>query len=302
MATVNGIMKKNVENNGAVQVKSQSVAAIMNNMLDSSGYRKRIDDLLKNRAAQFCSSLITIANSTKEMQQAAIQSPMSILQTGLKAATYDLPLGSELGYAYPVAFFNGKGNKYECQFIMGYKGLYQLAMRTGVYSKLNVCDIRQGELKSWNPLTEDIEIEFVQDEEQRQGLPIVGYCGFFRTKNGMEKYVYWSVEKIKKHEEKHRKGKYQNPVWKTNEESMSRKTVLRDLITHWGLMSIDYRTSTVDTVDLADKIASGKIDDENNFIDVDSVEAQTESVGGDAIDVAADGRKVDTETGELFPN
>ena len=62
MATVNGIMKKNVENNGAVQVKSQSVAAIMNNMLDSSGYRKRIDDLLKNRAAQFCSSLITIAN------------------------------------------------------------------------------------------------------------------------------------------------------------------------------------------------------------------------------------------------
>lgn len=291
MVSTKGIITKKQETRQMQtnQTANASVAAVMNSLLDSSGIRKRIDELLGKRAAQLCSSLITIANSTPEMRQAATQAPMTILQTGLKAATYDLPLGSELGYAYPVAFYNSKNQRYECQYIMGYKGLYQLAMRTGVYTKLNVCDIREGELKSWNPLTEDIEIEFIEDEVEREKAKIVGYCGFFRTVTGMEKFVYWPMAKIQRHEERHRKGKYQNPVWESDPEAMSRKTVLRDLITHWGLMSIDYRTATPDVVAMATNAAQGKLDDEElTTIEV----AQQETIDEE--------RTVDVETGEII--
>lgn len=266
MATVKGglLAKKQQENQVQTQQQTanKSVTMVLNNLLDSSGIRKRIDELLGKRAAQLCSSLITIANSTPEMQQAAVQNPMSLLQTGLKAATYDLPLGGDLGFAYPVAFYNTKKGGYECQFILGYKGLYQLAMRTGAYAKINVCDVREGELKSWNRLTEDIELEFIEDEEEREKTKIVGYCGYFRTVNGMEKFVYWSIAKIQHHEERFRKGKYQSQIWRDDPDSMSRKTVLRNMISKWGIMSIDYRSASADVVAMANDAANGTLDDE----------------------------------------
>lgn len=266
MATVKGglLAKKQQENQVQTQQQTanKSVTMVLNNLLDSSGIRKRIDELLGKRAAQLCSSLITIANSTPEMQQAAVQNPMSLLQTGLKAATYDLPLGGDLGFAYPVAFYNTKKGGYECQFILGYKGLYQLAMRTGAYAKINVCDVREGELKSWNRLTEDIELEFIEDEEEREKTKIVGYCGYFRTVNGMEKFVYWSIAKIQHHEERFRKGKYQSQIWRDDHDSMSRKTVLRNMISKWGIMSIDYRSASADVVAMANDAANGTLDDE----------------------------------------
>ena len=263
MATAKGLVtgtRKQVQTQQ--QTANKSVTMVLNNLLDSSGIRKRIDELLGKRAAQLCSSLITIANSTPEMQQAAVQNPMSLLQTGLKAATYDLPLGGDLGFAYPVAFYNTKKGGYECQFILGYKGLYQLAMRTGAYAIINVCDVREGELKSWNRLTEDIKLEFIEDEEERENTKIIGYCGYFRTVNGMEKTVYWSVAKIKHHEERFRKGKYQSPIWKDDPDSMSRKTVLRNMISKWGIMSIDYRSASADVVAMANDAANGTLDDE----------------------------------------
>ena len=282
------IAKKQQQEIQPQQTQQQSVSLIINNMLDSSGIRKRIDELLGSRAAQLCSSLVTIANSTPEMQKAAMQAPMTILQCGLKAATYDLVLGPELGLAYPVAFYNSKNQRYECQFIMGYKGLYQLAMRTGVYTRINVVDVRAGELKKWNRLTEEIEIEFIENDEEREAQPIIGYCGYFKMVNGMEKIVYWTVERIAAHEKRHRKGQYQGMVWKTDQAAMQRKTVLKDLISHWGVLSIDYRTVTPDVLAMAENAAQGKLDDDDTPI-IDLTQEQVET---------SDGRVVDTTTGE----
>lgn len=265
MVSARGLVTKKQQENqvqAQQQTANKSVTMVLNNLLDSSGIRKRIAELLGKRAAQLCSSLITIANSTPEMQQAAVQNPMSLLQTGLKAATYDLPLGGDLGFAYPVVFYNTKKGGYECQFILGYKGLYQLAMRTGAYAKINVCDVREGELKSWNRLTEDIELEFIEDEEEREKTKIVGYCGYFRTVNGMEKFVYWSIAKIQHHEERFRKGKYRSQIWRDYPDSMSRKAVLRNMISKWGIMSIDYRSASADVVAMANDAANGTLDDE----------------------------------------
>ena len=274
------------------QAQKQSVAAIMNGMLDSSGIRTRINELLKERAPQFMGSMVSLVNASPQMQQVFREAPMTIIQAGLKAANYDLPVDSALGFGYILPFKNKQPDgsyRMEAGYLLGYKGLLQLAMRTGAYSKINVVDIREGELKHWDRLTEDIEIEFIEDDEERESKPIVGYCGYLKLKSGMEKITYWSVARIAAHELRHRKGKYQNPVWKTDQVAMSRKTVLRDLIGHWGIMSIDYRTATPDVIAMAENAAQGKLDDDDTPI-IDLAQEQVET---------SDGRVVDTTTGEV---
>lgn len=248
------------------QVKNKSLAVIMNELVDSSGMKKRFHELLGARAPQFVGSIVSLINASPQMQEAFMKAPMTIIQAGLKAATYDLPVDPALGYAYIVPFKNKQPDgsyRMEGSFLLGYKGMYQMAMRTGIYTKLNVVDVREGELKSWNPLTEDIELEFIEDEDSREDTRVVGYCGFFRTVNGMEKYIYWSVPKIQRHEQKHRKGRYMNPVWNSNFDAMARKTILRELIGRWGIMSIDYRTASADTLKMAEQVVQGTLDDED---------------------------------------
>lgn len=276
----------------AQQTQKQSVAAIMNGMLDSSGIKTRINELLKERAPQFVGSMVSLVNATPQMQQAFREAPMTIIQAGLKAATYGLPVENSLGFGYILPFKNKQSDgsyRMEAQFLIGYKGLLQLALRTGAYSKINVVDVRESELKSWNRLTEDIEIEFIEDDAEREAKPIIGYCGYMRLVNGMEKIVYWSVERIAAHEKRHRKGQYQSPVWRTDPQSMSRKTVLRDMISHWGILSIDYRIAAPDVVALAENTLQGNLDDDDTPI-IDIAQEQVET---------SDGRVVDTTTGEV---
>ena len=292
--------KQNAANNGGAvveQAKNKSVAMAMNELLNKEGIRARINEILGKRAAQFTGSLVSLVNADGNLKLAFAQAPMTIIQAGLRAATYDLPVDPGLGYAYIVPFKNNnKGGIYEAQFIMGYKGMYQLAMRTGAYKKLNVVDVREGELKHYNRLTEDIEIEFVEDEDEREKLAVVGYCGFFRLVNGMEKYIYMTIKEIKRHEEKNRKGKYMGKGWRDDFDAMARKTVLRKLIGKWGIMSIDYQTADPGTLRAAEAIAKGEFDDE----DVPTFEAEAENVQESTTETTADGRTVDTQTGELF--
>ena len=203
--------------------------------------------------------------------------PMTVLQSALKAAAYNLPIDKSLGFAYVVPFRNGKTGKREAQFIMGYKGLIQLANRTGAYERMNVVDVRQGELKKFDRLTEDLEIEWIQDEEEREKLPVVGYIGYFRLCNGYEKKVYMTVGQIDAHEKRNRKGKERPPIWKDNYDAMASKTVLRRMLTKWGLFSIDYQRADAQTLQFAQDIATGQLDDEEApVIDVPAEEPAKE--------------------------
>ncbi len=151
----------------------------------------------------------------------------------------------------------------EAQFIMGYKGMVQLALRTGAYKTINVVDIREGELLGFNRLTEEADIAFVEDEETRDQLPIVGYMGYFKLVNGTEKTIYMTEFQIRSHEKSHRKGDRMGKGWRDDFEAMCRKTVLRKLIGSWGLMSIDYQKADDQTVAIAQAIATGTLDDED---------------------------------------
>lgn len=230
--------------------EKQSVNQLMNSMLDGEKMRGRFDELLGKRAPQFISSVVAMVNADPNMQQAFYESPMTVIQSALKAATFDLPIDQNLGYAYIVPFKNKKKNedgtwtkKMEASFILGWKGMHQLALRTGAYKTINVVDIREGELKSYNKLTEEVDVAFIEDEDEREALPIVGYLGYYRLVNGAEKTIYMTIKQIENHEKKNRKGEYQGKGWRDDWDAMARKTVYRRLIGKWGVMSITYQNA-----------------------------------------------------------
>ena len=254
-----GIIQKQTAMQKAPQKKQMSVTALVNSMLDKDGMRKRFDELLGKRTPQFVSSIVSMVNAGKNLQQAFYESPMTVIQASLKAAMFDLPIDQSLGYAYIVPFKNYKkdlgAKKMEATFILGWKGMHQLALRTGAYKTINVVDVRDGELKSYNRLTEEVKIDFIEDEDARDALPIIGYVGYYRLVNGAEKTVYMSTKSIAAHEKKFRKGEFQGKGWRDDWDAMARKTVYRILIGKWGIMSIDYQTRG-EGEQLADAIAA----------------------------------------------
>lgn len=234
----------------AVEKKEkQSIATLMNSYLDQEKMRARFDDVLGKRAPQFIASVVSLVNSDANMQKVFFDAPMTIIQAALKAATFDLPIDQSLGYAYIVPFNNSKkdadGNwtkRMEASFILGWKGMHQLALRTGSYKTINVTDVREGELKHYNRLTEEVDIVFEEDEDKRETLPVIGYVGYYRLVNGAEKTIYMTSKQIEKHEQKFRKGNSMGKGWRDDWDAMARKTIYRALIGKWGVMSIEYQT------------------------------------------------------------
>lgn len=262
-----------------------NVTALVNTFLDRDGMRKRFDELLGKRSPQFVSSIVSMVNADQKMQQAFYEAPMTVIQAALKAATFDLPIDQNLGYAYIVPFKNWKKDLKksvtEASFILGWKGMHQLALRTGAYKTINVVDIREGELKSYNRLTEEVDIDFIEDEEERANHPVIGYVGYYRLVNGAEKTVYMSVKQIESHEKKFRKGDSMGWGWQNDWDAMARKTVYRILIGKWGVMSIDYQTRD-EGKQLADVIAEDARAE--NIIDVDAVEIPVDESTGEVLD------------------
>lgn len=268
-------------------VKSPSINALMNSYLDGEGMRKRFDELLGKRSAQFVSSVVSLVNADGNMQKAFLESPMTVIQSALKAASFDLPIDQNLGYAYLVPFNNYKKDlgvkKMECNFILGWKGMHQLALRTGAYKTINVVDIREGELKSYNRLTEEVDIQFIEDEDERESKPVVGYVGYYRLVNGAEKTIYMSVKAIENHEKKFRKGQYQGQGWRDDWDAMARKTVYRKLIGKWGVMSINYQT-TEEGRQLADAMANDMQAEETIPAEFDVINVDVDKETGEVIE------------------
>lgn len=246
---------------------TQSVSAMLNTFLDKDGYKKRFTELLGDRTPQFVSSIVSLVNADEKLQQAFYQAPITIIQAALKAATFDLPIDQNLGYAYIVPFKNNQKGVMEASFILGWKGMNQMALRSGVYKTINVMDVREGEFVSYNRLTGELNLNFEEDEDKRDALPIVGYAGYYQLVNGAEKTIYMTKKQIEAHEKKYRKGQYMGKGWRDDFDAMALKTVYRQLIGKWGVMSVDYRTSK-DAINLADQMA-----------------AEDAMIGGDTVDV-----------------
>lgn len=228
---------------------SLSVGNTVKGLMDSPTIKKRFEEVLNEKAPQYMSSIVNLVNSDTNLQKCE---GMSVIASCMVAATMDLPVDKNLGYAWVVPY----GNR--AQFQMGYKGYIQLALRTGQYKSINVVEIREGELVSWNPLTEEIEVDF----SERESDAVIGYAGYFKLINGFEKTVFWTKEEVNNHANKFSKTvNSKNSVWKSNFDAMAKKTVLRNLLSKWGILSIEMQKAYTADENLINK---GLMDDIEN--------------------------------------
>ncbi len=208
---------------------------------------------------RFVSSIVSAVQTTPALQECTNN---SILNAALLGEALNLSPSPQLGQFYMVPFKNKKKGMVEAQFQLGYKGYIQLATRSGYYKKLNVLPIKEGELVSYDPLNEEIEVELIEDGILREETPTAGYYAMFEYENGFRKTMYWSKKKMQAHADKYsaafdlktaeliEAGKIpESEMWKYSSfwykdfDGMAMKTMLRQLISKWGIMSIDLQNA-----------------------------------------------------------
>lgn len=248
MATTSSVKNKlqKVQNNN-----SSAVGSTVKGLLNSDQIKKRFEEVLDRRAPQYMSSIINLVNSDTNLQKC---DPMSVISACMVAATLDLPVDKNLGYAWVVPY----GNR--AQFQLGYKGYIQLALRTAQYKAINVIEVHEGELIKWNPLTEELVIDF----EQKKSDAIIGYAGYFELLNGFRKAVYWSKEQIEKHRHKFSKSDF---GWKNDYDAMAKKTVIRNMLSKWGILSVEMQKAYSEDIETAQQ--------SNNEVTTDNVIIET---------------------------
>ena len=225
-----------MDNTNKLAKKNSNVGkSTLKALVNADVTKKKFQEMLGNKAVGFLTSLINTTNGNAQLQQA---DPNSILKAGAIAATLDLPIDPNLGFAYIVPY-NNKG-KNEAQFQMGYKGFVQLAIRTGQYKRINVTELYEGQFESYDPITDELKYNL----DNRLSDEITHYVAYFQTINGFEKYNVMSKEEIETHAKKFSKTySYKGSSWQTNFNTMAKKTVLKLLLSKFGILSIEMQTA-----------------------------------------------------------
>lgn len=172
--------------------------------------------------------------------------PATVLSGALLGNSLGLSPSPQLGQYYLVPYWNKKKGCNDAQFQLGYKGYVQLALRSGYYKHLNVIAVKAGEMVRFDPLTEEVDFRMIEDEEEREKAATVGYLATLEYLNGFRKTIYWSREKMEKHALRYSKGyaaKKGYTFWEKEFDAMAFKTMLRQLISKWGIMSIELQTA-----------------------------------------------------------
>lgn len=232
--------------------------------LTQDAVKRQINSVVGGKnGTRFISSIVSAVQTTPALQECT--NP-SILSAALLGEALNLSPSPQLGQFYMVPFDNKKKGCKEAQFQLGYKGYVQLAIRSGYYKRLNVLAIKEGELIRYDPLDEEIEVSLIEDDIVREETPTAGYYAMFEYENGFKKTLYWSKRKMLAHAEKYSyafaknggakslellgQGKIpEKEMWKYSSfwfkdfDGMALKTMLRQLISKWGIMSIDLQTA-----------------------------------------------------------
>lgn len=262
-------------------LKNDAVKAQINSLMGS-------DDGLA-----FTTSIVAAVQQNPALKECTNQ---SIVSAALQGHTLGLSPSPQLGQFYMVPFKNKKTGTTEAQFQIGYRGLIQLAIRSGYYKKINVVPIKKGELVRYDPLNEEIEVNLIENDIVRERTQTCGYYAMFEYNTGFRKAIYWSKEKMAAHAEQYsfafarngglkslealEAGKIpEKDMWKYSSfwfkdfDAMANKTLIRQLISHWGIMSIKMQKvideddteklrndGTVDYVEMEDTQDDGIVD------------------------------------------
>ena len=237
---------------------------------------------------KFVTAIVSAVNANPAIKDCTNQ---SIMAAALLGHSLKLSPSPQLGYYYLVPFNDKEAGKV-AQFQLGYKGYIQLALRSGQYKKLNVLAIKEGELEYFDPLNEEIKVNLMIDKwDEREKAPTVGYYAMFELVNGFRKAIYWSKGQMENHAITYSPGykvKKGYTFWEKNFDAMAYKTMLRQLISKWGVMSVEMQTAfDSDMAVIHEDGSKTYVENDNEIIDVQTVEPAAESKKADKKDPAA---------------
>lgn len=269
--------------------------------MSQDNIKNLVQQAVGKNAQSFTASIISAVSNNPQLQECTQN---TILLGALLGESLKLSPSPQLGqyYLVPFAKKDKQGNIlcYNAQFVLGAKGYKQLAMRSGQYKDLDVIEIKEGEYKGRDKFTGKQKFEFVENDDERDELPTIGYMAYFELLNGFKKTVYWTKQKMIKHANTYSAAfnadKYDDYIngkipqkemykyssfWYKNFDEMAFKTMLRYLISQWGIMSIEMQ-SAID----ADNSVILNENGEKSYVEIEddvvTVEAQVQPQGKDA--------------------
>lgn len=213
--------------------------ATVKTLANSPAMVSKFQNVLGKKAPQFLASVVSATNSNKKLTEAV---PMTVMSSAMVAATLDLDVVPGLGFAALVPYNNH--GRTECQFQIMTKGLVQLAMRSGQYRTINAGPIYEDEYDGLDMITGELKYHEVKGgfRDQDNESKIVGYFAYFETLNGFKKTEYWPMGKIIAHGRRYSKSFDRGP-WHDNFHAMARKTVLKNTLSQWGILSVQMQTA-----------------------------------------------------------
>ena len=283
--------------NQIVEAKKDSIAVF----LADDAVKANVEKIVGTKDAQrFISSLVSSVQTNPALAECTNK---SLLNAALLGQSLDLPQSPQLGMFYMIPYDNKKTGVKEAQFQISYKGLIQLAIRSGQYKKLHVTDIRENELKSYNSITDEYSFTPETDMAKRLSLKVIGYYAYFELVNGYKKDIYWSREQMEEHAKRYsvsyRKG--WDSIWKSDFDKMAFKTLIKQLLSKYGVMSVEMSKAVVND--------QAVLEEENNPMYVDNVDIPErgvnpfESGSSGIIDVEENEvTEVTDEAREIFPD
>lgn len=234
--------------------------------MTSNAVSNKINQIIgdENSGKRFISGIVSAVSVNPQLAECENN---TILSGALLGESLNLSPSPQLGLYYLVPF-KDRERGMVATFQLGWKGYYQLALRSGYYKKLNVIEIKEGEFISWNPLEEELKVNIVEDEEKREKLPTIGYYAFYEYLNGFRKAMYWTKKKMENHAKQYSQG-YRGDLakgtkytfWSKDFDSMAKKTMLRQLISKYGIMSTELEKAFTNDMSLI------KEDGSNEYVD-----------------------------------
>lgn len=243
--------------------------------ITSDAIKTKVNQMVAGRdGAKFITSLISLVSNNPMLAECEHS---TILSSALLGESLKLSPSPQLGQYYMVPFNDNKNGRKVAQFQIGYKGYIQLAMRSGQYRDLDVIEVREGEYKGKDAFTGKAKVEFIEDDNERLKLPIIGYFAYFELLNGFRKSLYWTKEKMEQHALTYSQA-YKTDVkkgwnmsfWSKDFDAMAFKTMLRQLISKWGIMSVEFQTAYTNDM--------GVIENDGNANFVDSVDEPLQEI------------------------
>lgn len=261
-------------NNTLTETRKATFAAVIKSDAVQRSLSSTLGDMAKTKT--FTASLISAVSTTPALRECE---PMSVISAALLGESLNLSPSPQLGHYYLMPFKDNKSGTTKATFVLGWKGYYQLSLRSGQYKNIDAVAIKEGELKDYNPITGEITLKAISDPLARERAKTIGYYAFFELNNGFRKSLYWSKEKMEAHAQKYSKGysaRKGYTFWEKDFDSMALKTMYRQLISKYGIMSIEMQTAIVNDMTIQPDITTDDKDpvyfDNSDIIEGEFVE------------------------------